>query len=418
MCLKVPSRSLPRSQNNSVRSGRRSVEPAAVVGNTRTPDDQSRPVVVHSVPPSRTTSITSLTVGSDVSASRGDSARKSSSGNRIPAPTSLNKMKTKTSRDNLVPPSKTSSTVKTSSASSTLPKSRCQSAPRTPLAAAAVTSPVVADGNQVATKSQVATVRQLSVETDGDRVPSSAMATPRDDITIPSDITSRRPASGSRMPRLTSSSTAVRPSTSRSVGSRDSSTTSELCDAAQLAGTSCPNGSHVIGTAPTSSSTVRSSSDVINNSMERKTDGENTLTRASKTDSGATDDFTCIKPMKPMTSLSYLFTSTPLDVAHSSSCSTRLLSANRRPFPSVSLAPTGSRAAGTLCSGYVSDGDMTGRNCYNRYSGYMSEGGVTLYATRRTQRSFMESIDGMRQCLERGLADVDDDDVDDDDFRY
>jgi hypothetical protein len=66
-----------------------------------------------------------------------------------------------------------------------------------------------------------------------------------------------------------------------------------------------------------------------------------------------------------------------------------------------------------MCSGYVSDGDVQAGNQMNRYSGYLSEGGSTLYAARRAQQNFLDSINGMRKCMERGLAGVDDDDEDD-----
>jgi hypothetical protein len=439
--FQVPSRSLPRSQNSSVRSGRRSVEPAAAA--SRTAEEHLRPPVAQSVPASRTASNSSLAAGSDVSTARSSDGRKLSAGSRLAPPTSLTKMKAKSSRDNLVATSRPGSSkeagaTKISPTAASGPKSRCQSIPRAAATAVptASASPVVADGSQtpaVAAKSAVATVRQLSLDTAVDHVSQSTdgkhVPPPCDDITIHSDASSLRTASTSRMPRFSGRPTASRSAVGGNGSPKDAAgvgtvaavaaaADAEPCGPAQPASNRQPVESRVSGTESASVATAvdtSQSSTVGNGSPLVNPEVENVSTRT--TDTGIVDDASSIKPMQPMTSRSYLFTPTPFDVESPASPSNRLLSASRRPFPSVSIAPTGSRAAGTLCSGYVSDGDMSGRNGYQlqRYSGYMSEGGSTLYANRRMQQSFLDSIDGMRKCLERGLADVDDDDDDDDD---
>ena len=61
-------------------------------------------------------------------------------------------------------------------------------------------------------------------------------------------------------------------------------------------------------------------------------------------------------------------------------------------------------------SGYMSDGDVLRRNDLDDMnSGYMSEGGATLYA-RRLQQRFQEGMDAVKECMEKSRAALVDDD--------
>ncbi|XP_013405950.1 neuron navigator 2 isoform X3 [Lingula anatina] len=67
-----------------------------------------------------------------------------------------------------------------------------------------------------------------------------------------------------------------------------------------------------------------------------------------------------------------------------------------------------------MTAGYMSDGDILKSNRIDDFSGYLSEGGASMYA-RRMQQRFREGMQAVRECMQKsaGLIDDDDDSFDD-----
>ncbi|CAH1798480.1 unnamed protein product [Owenia fusiformis] len=65
-----------------------------------------------------------------------------------------------------------------------------------------------------------------------------------------------------------------------------------------------------------------------------------------------------------------------------------------------------------MAGGYVSDGDVLRTNRQDDYSGYMSEGGASLYA-RRMQQRFREGMQAVRECMQKSNQLIDNDSFDD-----
>ena len=61
-----------------------------------------------------------------------------------------------------------------------------------------------------------------------------------------------------------------------------------------------------------------------------------------------------------------------------------------------------------MSPGYMSDGDILRNSKAEDYSGYMSEGGASLYA-RRMQQRFREGMQAVKECMQKSNALIDDD---------
>jgi neuron navigator 2 len=61
-----------------------------------------------------------------------------------------------------------------------------------------------------------------------------------------------------------------------------------------------------------------------------------------------------------------------------------------------------------IAGGYMSDGDILRPNHVEDFSGYVSEGGASLYAKRMQQR-FREGIEAVEECMRKSSGLIDDD---------